>query len=158
MEQICPDPNLICANPIDLRNLRLLSCRCPKDYRSKPTAQHHVTSIEVCPGLVMEMVPAHMHMQVSEAISAGIFATMVLDAPGVQGADVAGMHGIGVSTPMAAAVAEATVGLAGDWHMPKGMMLVNGMKSMMLALGTFSPETMLVGRTTRDDGAIPIVH
>ena len=75
----------------------------------------------------MEIVPPHMHMQVLESVSAGILAICVLAAPGVQGATVAGMQGIGVNTPIAAAVAEATVGLDGDWHMPKGMMLVMGM-------------------------------
>lgn len=40
--------------------------------------------------------------------------------PGIQGAVVTGMQGIGVKTPNAAAVAEATVGFAGDEHMPKG--------------------------------------
>jgi hypothetical protein len=138
--------------------------RSRNENEGTPTANrcgwgpYHFTSIDVCPGLVMEMVPPHMHMQVSEAWSAGILATVVCAAPGVHGATVAGIQGMGVSTPKAAAVAEATVGLAGDWHMPKGMMLVMGIKSMMLALGTFSPETMLVGRTTSDEGAIPIVH
>ena len=47
-------------------------------------------------------------------------------APTIQGAAVAGTHGIGVSTPSAAAVAAATVGFAGDEHMPKGMMLTSG--------------------------------
>jgi hypothetical protein len=37
------------------------------------------------------------------------------------------MHGIGVSTPMAAAVAAATAGFAGDMHMPNGMMLTMGL-------------------------------
>jgi len=74
----------------------------------------------------MEIVPPHMHMQVLLSVSAGMLATVDLDAPGVQGAVVAGMEGIGVSTPMAAAVADATVGLLGDWHMPKGMMFIMG--------------------------------
>jgi hypothetical protein len=37
------------------------------------------------------------------------------------------MHGMGVSTPKAAAVAAATEGFAGDMHMPKGMMFTKGM-------------------------------
>jgi hypothetical protein len=37
------------------------------------------------------------------------------------------MQGIGVSTPNAAAVAAATAGLAGDIHIPNGMMFVMGM-------------------------------
>ena len=47
--------------------------------------------------------------------------------PGVQGDVVAGTHGCGVKTPSAAAVAAATCGFAGDWHMPNGMILVIGM-------------------------------
>lgn len=43
-------------------------------------------------------------------------------APGAHGAAVTGMHGIGVSTPIAAAVTNATVGLARLVHMPNGMM------------------------------------
>ncbi|MNN95372.1 hypothetical protein D3C81_2141630 [compost metagenome] len=47
--------------------------------------------------------------------------------PGIHGAAVAGMQGMGVSTPMAAAVAAATVGLARLWHMPKVGMFTSGM-------------------------------
>lgn len=51
---------------------------------------------------------------------------MTVGAPGTQGAGVAGTQGIGVSTPIAAAVAAATVGLDGDWHMPNGGMFIMG--------------------------------
>jgi hypothetical protein len=37
------------------------------------------------------------------------------------------MHGMGVKTPKAAAVAAATVGLAKDEHIPKGGTLTIGM-------------------------------
>ena len=47
-------------------------------------------------------------------------------APGTHGAEVAGMHGMGVNTPIAAAVAAATAGFAGDMHMPNGMMFAIG--------------------------------
>ncbi|MNG34964.1 hypothetical protein D3C84_1215890 [compost metagenome] len=47
--------------------------------------------------------------------------------PGIHGVAVAGMHGIGVSTPSAAAVAAATVGLARLVHMPKVLTFTNGM-------------------------------
>jgi hypothetical protein len=55
-----------------------------------------------------------------------MFAIIAVGAPGTQGAGVFGMHGIGVSTPRAAAVAAATVGLAGELHMPKGMIFSIG--------------------------------
>jgi len=45
------------------------------------------------------------------------------------------MHGIGVSTPIAAAVAAATEGFVGDMHMPNGIMFVMGIWSMMFASG-----------------------
>jgi len=66
--------------------------------------------------------------------------------PGIQGAAVTGTQGIGVRTPSAAAVAEATVGLAVDMHMPKGRMLTPGTLSIMVAAG--------VVLTTRLDGII----
>jgi hypothetical protein len=37
------------------------------------------------------------------------------------------MQGCGVKTPEAAAVAAATMGLAGLWHRPKGAMFIIGM-------------------------------
>ena len=46
--------------------------------------------------------------------------------PGVQGAGITGIQGIGVITPIAAAVAEATVGFASEEHMPKGGILAMG--------------------------------
>ena len=69
-----------------------------------------------------------------------------------------GMQGMGVSTPKAAAVAEATVGLAIDWHMPKGMMLTMGLLSMILAMGLFCTKGRMGSITINDDGAIPNVH
>jgi hypothetical protein len=68
------------------------------------------------------------------------------------------MQGIGVKTPMAAAVAEATVGLARLVHMPNGMMLTMGLLSMMLAAGMLPVSILLIGRTTRVLGARPKLH
>ena len=58
--------------------------------------------------------------------------------PGAQGATITGMQGMGVRTPIAAEVAEATMGLLSDWHMPKGRILTSGAKSMMVAYALFS--------------------
>ena len=59
---------------------------------------------------------------------------------------------------MAAAVAEATVGFVGDWHMPKGKILTSGAKSIMVAFGLF----WIIGRkgtvTINVEGVIPKVH
>jgi hypothetical protein len=49
--------------------------------------------------------------------------------PGAQGASTIGRHGIGVSTPIAAAVAAATCGFACVLHIPKGAMLTKGTRS-----------------------------
>jgi hypothetical protein len=70
-----------------------------------------------------------------ELFSEGLFPIITVGEPGAQGAGVTGIQGIGVSTPKAAAVAAATVGLAMDWHMAKGMIFNIGMLSMMVAAG-----------------------
>jgi hypothetical protein len=71
-------------------------------------------------------------MQVEVLFNAGKFSINTVGEPGVHGAGVTGTHGIGVRTPIAAAVAAATVGLAREVHMPKGMMFTIGLLSMML--------------------------
>jgi D-serine deaminase-like pyridoxal phosphate-dependent protein len=78
--------------------------------------------------------------------------------PGVQGATVLGMQGMGVSTRSAAAVAVATTGLAGDMHMPKGLMLTMGWKSMTFAATCLPHWARLTGRTCSTEGAAPMVH
>jgi hypothetical protein len=95
-----------------------------------------------------------MHLDV--LLSAGIPPIMHVAEPGAHGM-VTGTHGIGVNTPKAAAVAEATVGLAMEVHMPKVGMLVIGILSMMVAAGV-GDMVLLVGRTTREAGATPKEH
>jgi putative intracellular protease/amidase len=56
-----------------------------------------------------------------------MFAIMVVLAPGAQGAEVTGTHGVGVRTPDAADVAAAVAGLAMDMHMMKEGMLTTGL-------------------------------
>jgi hypothetical protein len=96
-------------------------------------------------------------MQVEVLLRAGMPPSMQVEDPGVQGLVVTGMQGMGVRTPKAAAVAEATVGLAMDIHMPKVGIFVIGMKSMILAAGA-PTMTLLVGSTTRAEGATPKEH
>ena len=69
-----------------------------------------------------------------------------------------GMQGMGVRTPKAAAVADATVGFAMDWHIPKGMMLTMGLLSMMFAIGLFCTFGRVGSTTIKEPGAIPNVH
>jgi hypothetical protein len=79
-------------------------------------------------------------------------------APGAQGAGVTGIHGIGVSTPIAADVAAATVGFAMLLHIPNGMMLTMGTLSMMFAAGMLPVIILLTGNTTNVLGARPNEH
>ena len=75
--------------------------------------------------------------------SAGILPSSTVALPGAQGAGMTGTQGMGVRTPSAAAVAAATVGLAMELHMPKGMILAMGFISRMLAAG-IPPHSVLV--------------
>ena len=67
-----------------------------------------------------------MQLSVELLFSAGMPPINTVGAPGDQGEAVAGMQGWGVKVPKAAAVAAATIGLAGLWHMPKGAMFIIG--------------------------------
>jgi hypothetical protein len=67
------------------------------------------------------------------------------------------MHGIGVKTPSAAAVAAATAGLAGDEHIPKVARLTIGLLSRMVAAGV-GLNVRLSGNTTNGQGATPNEH
>ena len=79
------------------------------------------------PGVTKVITPAHMHMFIEVLSSVGMLPSNTVGAPGTHGEVVAGMQGIGVRTPMAAAVAAATIGFAGDMHMPNGMIFTRGM-------------------------------
>ena len=111
-----------------------------------------------CPAKVIEIIPAHIHINMDESSRAGNSPTMTVGQPGVQGAAVAGIQGIGVRTPSAAAVAAATWGLAGDIHIPKVGIFSIGAKSMMVAAGM--PDVVTVGADVaiKLAGATPIVH
>ena len=67
---------------------------------------------------------------------------------------MAGMHGAGVGTPKAAAVAAITIGLEGLVHIPKGIMLTIGLLSIILAIGV-EVSTLFWGKTLSADGARP---
>lgn len=112
----------------------------------------------VAPLEVNVITPPQLHVHIEASVNAGMPAIMVVAAPGVHGADVAGTHGIGVSTPSAAEVAAATVGLASDVHIPNGGMFTNGLESAMLAIGMYEPLTRFAGANTSDAGAAPNEH
>lgn len=96
-----------------------------------------------------------MQFKVQELFNAGILAIMVLVQPGDQGVTVAGIQGIGVNTPNAAAVAAATTGLDSEVHIAKGKIFTSGLLSMILASGMLFVITRFRGNTTKDDGAVP---
>lgn len=77
--------------------------------------------------------------------------------PGAQGAGITGIHGIGIRTPRAAAVAEATVGFAMELHIPKGIIFFIGTLSIIVAKG-IDVTTLFSGVTVSMDGAIPKLH
>ena len=60
------------------------------------------------------MTPPQRHISLQFWSSAGIWSSSTVGTPGAHGVGVLGTQGMGVSTPSAAAVAEATVGLASD--------------------------------------------
>jgi hypothetical protein len=107
---------------------------------------------------VTSITPPHIHISFELLFRAGIFLIITWGDPGAHGAGVTGTHGIGVNTPMAAAVADITDGLDGDWHIPKGMMLAIGLLSMMLAAGLDVALTRFTGRTISELGATPKLH
>ena len=113
--------------------------------------------VVVCAGLVIEITPPQLQLHMEELFNAGWPPSITVAAPGAQGATVTGIQGIGVKTPKAAAVAEATVGFEGDMHMPNGGMFTVGLLSMMLAAGA-PIMVLLAGSTLSALGAAPKVQ
>ena len=69
-----------------------------------------------------------------------------------------GMHGIGVNTPNAAAVAAATAGFVIVMHIPNGFIFSKGTKSLIVAIGNPEIKTLFVGSVQSTDGATPNEH
>ena len=65
--------------------------------------------ISICtwPGTTTLITPAQVHINVQLESSEGILPSSMVGAPGIQGEAVAGMQGMGVNTPSAAAVVRA---------------------------------------------------
>src|SRR5690625_4850030 len=103
------------------------------------------------------MTPPKAQVAVAPAVRAGRPPIIVVAAPPTHGVG-AGTHGIGVSTPSAAEVALATVGLASEEHIPKLGMFTRGAESVIVAAGLPSISTRLVGSTARVVGATPKLH
>lgn len=79
-----------------------------------------------CAGATIWITPPQLHINFELFCNAGWPPTNTVGEPGAHGAAVTGTQGIGVSTPIAAAVAAATCGLAGQLHIPNGMTLTIG--------------------------------
>ena len=126
-------------------------------YISIITLQVYGTFIVNCPELIISIIPPHVHNSFELLLRAGMPAIKTFGEPGIQGAVVTGMQGMGVSTPIAAAVAAATVGFEGEMHIEKGRMLTRGLLSMILAIG-IAVLTLFTGRTVNEPGAIPKLH
>ena len=103
------------------------------------------------------MTPPQLHMSFDESLSAGMLAISTVGHPGIQGAVVIGTQGIGVNTPKAAAVAEATVGFASEEHIANGRIFIIGTLSMIFAAGDVA-STLFVGMTVSALGAAPNEH
>jgi hypothetical protein len=106
---------------------------------------------------VKAITPPQAQLSLQLLSSAGKFVISTVGAPGTHGAGKTGTQGIGVSTPSAAAVAAATVGLLGELHTPKGGTFSMGTWSMIV------PATILLVMTGRGvalkvDGAAPKVQ
>jgi hypothetical protein len=81
------------------------------------------------------IIPAQQHITFDGWCSVIIFSFSTVGDPGAQGIGITGMHGAGVNTPIAAAVAAITAGLFGELHIPNGGMFTTGSLSIMLAAG-----------------------
>jgi len=86
-------------------------------------------------------------------LRAGDFRNVTVGEPGTQGA-VTGTQGVGVSTPLAAAVAEAVVGFASEEHLPNGSILFMGIESRIFAAVILSAVTPGIV-TSNVDGDAP---
>ena len=90
---------------------------------------------------MMLIVPPYAHISFPSFIRAG---APPISGPGLQSQTPVGdgTHGIGVRTPIAADVAEATVGFDRDVHIPRGQTFVTGAASCTVAAGV--PPTTTV--------------
>ncbi len=112
----------------------------------------------VCAGDTIEITPPQLHMSLEELLSAGKLAIRTVGEPGAHGAAIAGIQGIGVSTPKAAAVADATVGLAMDVHIANGGIFAIGLLSIIVAVKKLDVMVAVCEFTIRVPGAVPKVQ
>ncbi len=110
------------------------------------------------PGNAMEICPPHVHIHLQLSNKTGNLDILSIP-PGAHGAGITGIQGIGVNTPIAAAVADATVGFAIDRHIPKGGIFTIGLLSMIFPMARLLFNFGRNGSTTENvDGVIPNEH
>ncbi len=95
-------------------------------------------------------------MHLDELLSAGALRKVTVGDPGAH-ATVTGRQGVGVSTPLAADVADAVAGLVNDEHIPNVGILVVGMASLILAAVILLAVTPGIV-TAKTAGAAPNEH
>src|SRR4051812_48842363 len=107
-----------------LPQLATVSPRRPARRENVPCGDQGIsTSV---PASVISILPVHWQLHEESSVNALLPDTSTTEDPGDQAAVTTGMHGIGVSTPWAAAVAVATWGLACVLHMPNAAMFTIG--------------------------------
>jgi hypothetical protein len=104
------------------------------------------------------MAPPHVHINWLESFRAGCPPTITVREPGAHGAVVTGTQGWGVSTPNAADVAAATIGLLKVTHKTNPEMFAMGLLSIIFAAGWLLTITLLLGNTINEPGAVPKEH
>jgi hypothetical protein len=97
-------------------------------------------------------------MSMAVLLIAGAVPTITVGLGGTQGFVVMGMHGTGVGTPKAAAVAAINIGFPGEIHIPKGKTLRKGLESSIFAPGPITHMYLLIGKTIRGLGALPKIQ
>lgn len=105
----------------------------------------------------MEITPPQAHMALESLVRAGFPPMSTVGLPGTHGPGMTGMQGMGVNTPIAAAVAAATVGFAIEVQVAKGGMFTIGIWSKTEARAWLD-MTLAAGSTLRTEGAAPKVH
>ncbi|BAY54565.1 response regulator receiver sensor signal transduction histidine kinase [Leptolyngbya boryana NIES-2135] len=85
-------------------------------------------------------MPPNAQLQIAVFGRAGILPIFTLIAPGDQGLTIAGIQGMGVRTPKAAAVAAATAGFAIELHMANGKIFAIGILSKIVAASGVAHE------------------
>jgi len=103
---------------------------------------------------VIVIAPPKAQLVVQVALTTGCPPASTSGTPGVHGSGC-GVHGCGVSTPCAAAVADATAGFASEEHMPNGATFTMPALSGRAATGLPSTSTWLAGSTVSVAGAEP---